>query len=327
MKILRNGKIVLLSIIVLFFLGCGSDKLTRGKAEKLIRAAYQFPYDEIKPFEIEYRHLGYDIRSSTMEGLRKEGLLTFTEISAMGFSVIGELTESGKQYAITDKYSPTNEFGEKDHYRKQINVRLAKLDFGEITGIVESKESNSAIVNYTVIRKGITPFGRITNDLKEGVVNASASFTKYDDGWRLNSVAIQTNQDLSQSEIRKPPKEDSKKIEIQELSKNQTEAVSTEIKEAKEILSKTEEGVHYMSQRDSLESLYKFTLDKYDSVAVANNDLSGKLSGKQSEIARLKGEIGSILKNKNATASELARAKTLIEELNSRISALIRVRE
>src|SRR4030095_9232575 len=90
----------------------------------------------------------------------------------------------------------------------------------------------------------------------------------------------------------------------------------------KEILSKTEEGVHYMSQRDSLESLYKFTLDKYDSVTVANNDLSGKLTGKQSEIAKLKGEISRILKNKNATASELARAKTLIEELNSQIETL-----
>ena len=90
----------------------------------------------------------------------------------------------------------------------------------------------------------------------------------------------------------------------------------------KEILSKTEEGVHYMSQRDSLESLYKFTLDKYDSVTVANNDLSGKLTGKQSEIAKLKSEIGRILKNKNATASELARAKTLIEELNSQIETL-----
>ena len=90
----------------------------------------------------------------------------------------------------------------------------------------------------------------------------------------------------------------------------------------KEILSKTEEGVHYMSQRDSLESLYKFTLDKYDSVTVANNDLSGKLTGKQSEIAKLKGEIGSILKKKNATASELARAKTLIDELNSQIENL-----
>jgi len=90
----------------------------------------------------------------------------------------------------------------------------------------------------------------------------------------------------------------------------------------KEILSKTEEGVHYMSQRDSLESLYKFTLDKYDSVTVANNDLSGKLTGKQSEISRLKGEINSILKKKNATSSELARAKTLIEELNSQIETL-----
>ena len=90
----------------------------------------------------------------------------------------------------------------------------------------------------------------------------------------------------------------------------------------KEILSKTEDGVHYMSQRDSLESLYKFTLDKYDSVTVANNDLSGKLTGKQSEIAKLKGEINSILRKKNATSSELARAKTLIEELNSQIETL-----
>lgn len=93
-------------------------------------------------------------------------------------------------------------------------------------------------------------------------------------------------------------------------------------KSDKEILSKTEEGVHYMSQRDSLESLYKFTLDKYDSVSVANNDLSGKLTGKQGEITKLKGEISSILRKKNATASELTRAKTLIEELNAKITTL-----
>jgi hypothetical protein len=90
----------------------------------------------------------------------------------------------------------------------------------------------------------------------------------------------------------------------------------------KEILSKTEEGVHYMSQRDSLESLYKFTLDKYDSVTVSNNDLSGKLTGKQAEITKLKGEINSILKKRNATSAELARAKTLIEELNTQIETL-----
>ena len=90
----------------------------------------------------------------------------------------------------------------------------------------------------------------------------------------------------------------------------------------KEILSKTEEGVHYMSQRDSLESLYKFTLDKYDSVNVANNDLNGKLTTKQTEITKLKAEINSILKKKNASQAELNRAKGLIEELNTKIEGL-----
>jgi hypothetical protein len=90
----------------------------------------------------------------------------------------------------------------------------------------------------------------------------------------------------------------------------------------KEILSKTEEGVHYMSQRDSLESLYKFTLDKYDSVTVANNDLNGKLTSRQSEISKLKGEIGSILRKKNASQAELSKAKSLIDELNTKISDL-----
>ena len=87
----------------------------------------------------------------------------------------------------------------------------------------------------------------------------------------------------------------------------------------KELVSTKQEGVHYMSQRDSLESLYKFTLDKYDSVTIANNDLSGKLTGKQTEIAKLKGDISSILRKKNASAAELGKAKSMIEELNSKI--------
>jgi chromosome segregation ATPase len=93
-------------------------------------------------------------------------------------------------------------------------------------------------------------------------------------------------------------------------------------KSDKQILSKTEEGVHYMSQRDSLESLYKYTLDRYDSSTVANKDLEGKLTGKQTEITKLKGEISSILRKSNASKSELARAKTLIEELNGKLLTL-----
>jgi len=97
------------------------------------------------------------------------------------------------------------------------------------------------------------------------------------------------------------------------LDKNKTD---------KEIAQKTEEGVKYLSQRDSVQLLYDFTLKNYDSVTVANNDLQGKLTGRQSEISKLKSEINTILRNKNATAAELNLAKEKIGALNDKISVL-----
>jgi uncharacterized phage infection (PIP) family protein YhgE len=90
----------------------------------------------------------------------------------------------------------------------------------------------------------------------------------------------------------------------------------------KEIAQKTEEGIHLMTQRDSVQILYEFALKNYDSVTVANNDLQGQLTGKQSEISKLKSDINSILKKKNATQEELNTAKQKIAELNDKISNL-----
>jgi len=97
------------------------------------------------------------------------------------------------------------------------------------------------------------------------------------------------------------------------LNKNKTD---------KELAMKTEEGVRYMSQRDSLEVLYTFTLAKYDSVTVSNNDLQGELTGKQGEISKLKGEINSILRKRNATQQELNLAREKIKELDGKILVL-----
>ena len=84
----------------------------------------------------------------------------------------------------------------------------------------------------------------------------------------------------------------------------------------------TDQVVRNMTQRDSVQLLYDFALKNYDSVTVANNDMQGKLTGKQSEISKLKGEIGSILNKKNATKAELDLAKSKIAELNDKITTL-----
>src|SRR5690349_754153 len=66
-----------------------------------------------------------------------------------------------------------------------------------------------------------------------------------------------------------------------------------------------------MSSKDSVTLLYNDALTRLDSITGSNNNLSGQLSDNDSEIKKLKSEIRSILSKKNATASELARAKSL----------------
>lgn len=49
---MRTKQAILLALIISALWGCGSDKLSRGKAEELIRASYKFPNDEIEAFTI-----------------------------------------------------------------------------------------------------------------------------------------------------------------------------------------------------------------------------------------------------------------------------------
>ena len=76
------------------------------------------------------------------------------------------------------------------------------------------------------------------------------------------------------------------------------------------------------SQRDSLEALYKFTLDKYDSVAVANMDLTKKLEQKGSEIRSLKNEIDNMLKKKKEYVAELEKSRKIITDLAATVDKL-----
>jgi len=91
---------------------------------------------------------------------------------------------------------------------------------------------------------------------------------------------------------------------------------------AQEITSHQTKETAYMSARDSVQMLYNDALSRLDSITGTNNNLQGQLSDRNSEISKLKTEINGILKKKNATQSELDKAKGLITELNSKIENL-----
>ena len=75
-------------------------------------------------------------------------------------------------------------------------------------------------------------------------------------------------------------------------------------------------------EKTELQRNFDASLARLDSVTGNNNALEGKLTEKNSEITKIKGEIRSILNKKNATAAELTKAKALILEMNEKVAGL-----
>ena len=79
---------------------------------------------------------------------------------------------------------------------------------------------------------------------------------------------------------------------------------------------------NYMTQRDSLKILYDDAEMRLDSITGANNNLQGDKTALQKQIDANKSEIRRILNDKNATAADLKRARTMITDLNNQIATL-----
>ena len=76
------------------------------------------------------------------------------------------------------------------------------------------------------------------------------------------------------------------------------------------------------TDKGAVQKSFDESLVRLDSLSSMSNNLKNKLSDNNSEIARQKKEIRRILNKKNATAAELATAKTMIDQLNTKISSM-----
>lgn len=85
---------------------------------------------------------------------------------------------------------------------------------------------------------------------------------------------------------------------------------------------KSAEVTNATTARDSVQTIYNEALTRLDSLVGSNNSLTGQLTDRQTEIVKLKNQINSIVRNKNASAADLKRARTLISSLNEKINGL-----
>lgn len=93
-------------------------------------------------------------------------------------------------------------------------------------------------------------------------------------------------------------------------------------KQEKVITSNQQQIAKVSDEKSDLQTNFDATLMRLDSISGNNNELQSSLSERNSEITRLKTEIRSILNKRNATATELQRAKGLIATLNEKLNGL-----
>lgn len=74
------------------------------------------------------------------------------------------------------------------------------------------------------------------------------------------------------------------------------------------------------SEKSNLQTSFDASLARLDSLQTENTAMNSKLTESKDEIAKMKTEIRSILNKRNATTAELTRARSLIAELNGKIS-------
>ena len=190
-----------LSIIMLIVTSC-KKHLKREDAKNQIIAAehypviadYDFPKEFTKDFVNESDQVvatvgedDWEKEKAIIEEFEKSGLIKFEQTSQRkeipglffnrppGFqtwtSVKVTLTDIGKKYLI-------NESDDK------FKVKLWETNIINISGIQEMEQEKGAKVDYSIKNANITPFGENFSN-KDEIVQKTAYFSRYDDGWRL----------------------------------------------------------------------------------------------------------------------------------------------
>lgn len=138
----------------------------------------------------------------------------------------------------------------------------------------------------------------------------------------MNSANIETSTPLQKA----PEKKSYKNLLIAVLGTAlvgvSAYSIADKGKSGEQIMQQQSQIAKVTQEKSDLQQNFDASLARLDSMTTSNTTLNKELVAKNTEIAKVKSEIRSILNKKNATAAELSKAKRLIEELNGRISSM-----
>lgn len=122
----------------------------------------------------------YAQRSSELLAWRAKELITLQDVNEQQGNcryqwVAAQLTDEGRKYLLGQTVR---------NGVQTFTVKTYDLAFGEITGIQVFEQFKTAKVDYTLEKVNVTPFAR---HVSPGTVNRTATFTLFDDGWRLKA--------------------------------------------------------------------------------------------------------------------------------------------
>ena len=181
----------MLSVVLLFAQGCGSDKLTRSKAKKIINNSLRYPRfytarlnvgERVKYpfFPLNDKPLVEQIKM--LNDFAKEGLIDFKSLGKRTAYI--KMTKKGSKHVLNSE-TLHNRF-------EYVNIALVGVKVNKITGIRLMRDMSLAKVTYVAKDYlGETPFKKYYMAGKREYFNYYKLLVQtiimelYDDGWRI----------------------------------------------------------------------------------------------------------------------------------------------
>lgn len=165
----------ILWIACFFLASCSQPRLEKVEAASVISAARNYP----KAYEYEINMTDPASAKKLLDaGLEADGLVTVDrtqKLKDVGQPIV-HFTEKARPYLIRI---------DKKYDNVQV-VKVADMDMGEVTGIQMQDVKKSAVVEYTVVYKNITPFSKlIKRDLSEKQTQR-ATLSSFGSGWKMD---------------------------------------------------------------------------------------------------------------------------------------------